>query len=189
MKKFLFPLLIFSFQNLSAQNKIALFKVVSVKPDIEKVASDYYVHFENLKGEIIDETVHTIEYRSKLLPHGAIESSITRQKNLQDVYSWQAVMITTEDYNKAEEIYKELYKQLNGSVMVVQGRRQFKLQGVYDIPGEDRGFTSSILEPDVKEKSLRQLKVEVALSYQMPEWNVKLLVYEKVADADIRPTQ
>jgi hypothetical protein len=190
MKKIYILLLIFTIHDLAAQSKLPFFKITpSVKGDIEKVASDYYDHFYNLKGEQIDETANTIEYRSKLLPQGGMESTITQLKNQQNVYSWQAVMISTDDFKKAAEKYRELYRQLNGSAFIVSGGIQYKLKGEYDTPTEARAFASSILELDAKEKVMQRLKIEVALNYSLPDWSVKLLVYEKEADEDIRPTE
>jgi len=190
MKKIYLLLLIFCVKELSAQSKLNIFKTSpSIKPDIERVVNDYYGRFFHLLGEKIDENLNTIEYKSKLLPQGAIESTITQLKNQRNVFSWQALMLSTEGFEKAVEKYKELYRQLNGSSISVYGERQYKLKGDYDTPDESRSFASSILEPDVKEKYLRRLKVEVAMNYSLPNWNVKLLVYEKEADEDIRPTE
>ncbi|MGH2566542.1 MAG: hypothetical protein ACRDE5_18630, partial [Ginsengibacter sp.] len=61
--------------------------------------------------------------------------------------------------------------------------------GDYDAPDEERGFASSILEADVNENYLKKLKIEVALNYNMSGWSVRILVYEKESDADIRPTE
>jgi hypothetical protein len=190
MKKIYLLLLIFTAQELSAQSKLRVFKTApSIKPDIERVVNDYYGRFLHFLGENIDEKLNTIEYKSKLLPQGALQSTITQLKNQRNVYSWQAVMLSTEDFEKAVEKYKELYRQLNGSSITVYGERQYKLKGDYDTPDESRSFASSILEPDVKEKYLRRLKVEVAINYFLPDWKVKILVYEKEADEDIRPTE
>jgi hypothetical protein len=56
------------------------------------------------------------------------------------------------------------------------------------VPDENRAFASSILELNGTNHDLQLFKVEVALTYTMPEWFVKLMIYEKVADKDIRPT-
>ena len=190
MKKIYALLLIFSFHDLTAQTKLHVFKITpSVKADVEKVANDYYSHFDYLKGEQIDETAQSIEYRCKLLPQGALESTITEFKNQQNVYSWQAVMLNTEDFNKAEKKYKELYKQLDGSSFMLHGSKKYNLEGVYDIPTEERAFASSILSLDVNQKGLQLLKIEVSLSYLLPDWSVKLLIYEKQSDEDIRPSE
>ena len=172
-----------------AQNKLSVHKFTSaIKQDILKVAGDYYDHFFNIKGEIISETTSTIEYKSKILPQGALESTITQIKNLQNVFSWQATMMNTDDHDRAIAKYKQIYSQLNGANFVMNDGKTCKIKGPYDTPDEGRAFASSILEPDVKEKYLRRLKIEIALSYSMPEWSVKILVYEKESDEDIRPS-
>jgi len=189
MKKLCLLVFILSTLHITAQNKLPVFKLAaSVTPDIVKVARDYYDHFFNIKGEKISETESTIEYKSKILPQGALESTITQIKSLQNVYSWQAIMMNTDDLDKAVAKYKQIYRQLNDANFVMSDGKTCKIKGPYDAPDEDRAFASSILKPDVKEKYLQRLKIEVALSYNMPGWSVKILVYEKESDEDIRPT-
>ena len=190
MKKLFALIFIFSPFHLFAQNKLPLLKVSNtIKPDIEKVARDYYDHFYNIKGEKISETESTIEYQCKIIPQGSLESTITEIKSLHNVYSWQAIMLNTDDYEKAIEKYKQIYRQLNGASFIMHDNKAWKFEGLYDTPDDDRSFASSILEPHVNEKVLQRLKIEVALNYNMPEWTVKVLVYEKENDADIRPTE
>jgi len=190
MKKLLSLIFIFSTFHLSAQKSLLLLKTGgSIKPDIEKVARDYYDHFNNIKGEKISESESTIEYQSKIAPVGALESTITQIKSLRNVYSWQSTLLNTDDYEKAVEKYKQLFRQLNGSNFKMKENQSWKFEGLYDTPDDDRSFASSILEPDVNEKVLQRLKIEIALNYNMPEWTVKVLVYEKESDADIRPTE
>ncbi|HEX7458327.1 MAG TPA: hypothetical protein VF301_07825 [Ginsengibacter sp.] len=190
MKKLFTLIFIFSTFHLFAQNKLPLLKVSNtIKPDIEKVARDHYDHFYNIKGEKISETESTIEYQSKITPQGSLESTITEIKSLHNVYSWQAIMLNTDEYEKAVEKYKQIYHQLNGASFIMHDNKSWKFKGLYDTPDDDRSFASSILEPDVNEKVLQRLKIEIALNYNMPEWTVKVLVYEKESDADIRPTE
>ncbi|MDQ6902420.1 MAG: hypothetical protein M3139_05335 [Bacteroidota bacterium] len=190
MKKVCSFFVLFITLQLSAQNKIRVLKLSStVKPDIEKVTGDYYDHFDHIKGETLYETVSTIEYASKVLPLGASQSSITEIKSVHNNFSWQAIMFTSEDYKKAAEKYKQIYNELNGANYNMHENKVWKFKGRYDSPDDDRAFASSILEPDKSEKSLRKLKIEVALSYSIPEWTVKVLIYEKEADEDIMPTE
>ena len=188
MKNLCLLFFILSAFHITAQSRLPALKLTSsITPDIVKVARDYYDHFFHIKGEIISETKSIIEYESKILPQGALESTITQIKNLQNVYSWQAIMINTEDHDKAVEKYKQIYRQLNGANLIMNDGKTCKIRGPYDAPDDDRAFASSILEPDVKEKYLQRLKIEVALSYNMPRWSVKIFVYEKEPDEDIRP--
>lgn len=190
MKKLITFILTISTLNVFAQNKIPLLKVSNtIKPDIEKVASDYYDHFDNIRGAQTNETQNTIEYESKVLPKGALESSIIQIKGLYNVYSWQAVMLNTDDFEQAVEKYKQIYHQLNGASFIMHDKRVWKFIGSYDIPDNSRSFASSILAPNVYDKALQRMKIEVALNYNMPEWSVKVFVYEKENDADVGPTE
>ena len=189
MKKLCLPFFIFSLFFAAAQNKLPVLKFAStVRPDIIKVAADYYDHFFNIKGEKISETESTIEYKSKILPRGAVESTILQIKSLHNVYSWQAIMMNTDDPDKAISKYKQIYRELNGAGFVMNDGKSCKIKGFYDAPDNNRPFASSMLEPDVKEKYLQYLKIEVALNYNMPYWTVKVLIYEKEPDEDIRPS-
>ncbi len=190
MKKLFTFFFIFLNLHLLAQKKlIALNSSGSIKPDIEKVVRDYYDHFYNIKGAEIYETANTIEYESKIKPRGATQSTITEIKGLQGAYSWQATLLMTEDYEEAIEKYKQIYHQLNDANFAMPENKIWKFKGPYDAPNEGRSFASSILQPDVNEKFLQRLKIEVAINYNMNEWTVKVLVYEKENDADIRPSE
>ncbi len=189
MKKSCIVLYILSSLNLAAQSKITNIKTVSsINSDIEKVVKDYYDHFENIKGEKISETQNIIEYSSKINPAGALESTIMQIKSLENSYSWQALMLDTEDYTQAVARYKQLYKQLNGIKLSLNDGKSYKLKGLYDVPDEKRAFASTMLGLEAVENELRPFKIEIALNYTMPEWSVKIYVYEKEDDEDIRPT-
>lgn len=159
-----------------------------IASDIEKVAKDYYEHFDNIKGEKISETPNMIEYASKINPPGAIESTVMQIKSLENSYSWQALMLDTESYNAAVAKYKELYRQLNNTRLSFGEGKVYRLKGFYDAPQEAKSFASTLLALDASADELHQFKVEIALSYAMPDWSVKIYVYEKEDDEDIKPT-
>ncbi len=189
MRKLFCALFIFTALNLSAQSKISKITLVpALTSDIQKVARDYYIHFDNIKGEKLSESGNIIEYASKVSPPGAIESTIMQIKSLHNSYSWQALMLDTENYNEAVASYKKIYRQLSGAKISLENGETYKLEGVYDEPNEARAFASSMLELDANKKSVQLFKIEVALNYTMPEWSVKIYVYEKENDEDIRPT-
>jgi hypothetical protein len=190
MKKLATIFFIFLSPYLFSQQKLSTAKVSNnIKPDMQKIIGDYYDHFYNIKGEMLSESVSTIEYQSKVVPQGALESIITEIKSLHNVYSWEATMLKTDDFEKAVEKYKQIYRQLNGASFKMYDNKSWKFKGTYDTPDDGRAFASSILEPEVAEKVLQRLKIEVALNYNMSEWTIKLFVYEKEADDEIRPTE
>ncbi|MEO6813045.1 MAG: hypothetical protein ABI172_03895 [Ginsengibacter sp.] len=174
--------------SISAQSKLNLIKSTpSVKQDVEKVARDYFQNFNNVKGDTLLQTSGTIEFSSKIIPVGAVECSITKYSE-PNSYSWQATMLQTEDFKEAVSKYKQYYRQLNGANIAFYDKTTYKLTGNYDTPDEDRSFASSILELEGKNHDLQLFKVEVALNFSFPQWSVKILVYEKIADENMRPT-
>ncbi|MEO5649264.1 MAG: hypothetical protein ABIR03_04975 [Ginsengibacter sp.] len=186
----LLPVVVIIFTTLSASAQIklpALKPSSSVKPDVEKVAKDYYQNFSDIKGDTIMQTTATIEFQSKVIPAGALESTITKYAE-PNSYSWQATMIQTEDFKEAASKYKQYYRQLNGATLSFYDKTSYKLTGNYDIPDEDRSFASSILELDAKNRALQLFKVEIALNYSFPQWTVKIMIYEKIADENMRPS-
>ena len=189
MKKLSIALFVLSSLSLVAQNKISNFKTIpGINIEIEKVARDYYDHFDNIKGEKISETENIIEYSSKINPPGSVESTIMQIKSLNNCYSWQSLMLDTEDYNQAVVKNKQLYKQLNGARLSLNDGKTYKLKGNFDNPDQARGFASSLLSLDASESEMHQFKIEIALNYAMPEWSVKIYLYEKEDDEDMRPT-
>ncbi len=188
MKKLFFLLLILPAIVATAQPRLSLKKTPNtLKPVVEKVASDYYQNFNNIKGDTLNETESTIEFTSKVAPADAIATSITKYVDPYS-YTWQATMFQTEDYEAAVEKYKLYYRQLNGCTLTFYDKTSYKLTGPYDTPDEDRAFASSILQLDGVNHDLQLFKVEISLNYSLPEWTVKVLIYEKVADDEIRPT-
>jgi hypothetical protein len=97
-------------------------------------------------------------------------------------------MFESEDYQAAVAKYKEYYRQLNGCTLTFYDKSSYKLLGNYDTPDENRSFASSILQLNNDNPDLALFKVEIALNYSLPQWTVKIMMYEKVADNKIRPT-
>lgn len=156
--------------------------------DLETVAKDYFQNFSGIKGDKLSETTNTVEYTSTVIPSGALESTILQIKSLENSYSWQAIMMNTEDFAAAAKKYKDLYRQLNGVSFSLGDNKPYIVKGPYDTPTEARTFASSLLEVRGAGQQQQKFIVEVALNYLMPDWTVKLYVYEKEDDDAIRPT-
>ena len=188
MRKIFFTLTILQSITGSTQPLVPLKKSPNtLKPVVEQVARDFYQNFNSIKGDTINQSEETIEFASRIAPADAISTSIT--KYLQPYsYTWEATMFKTENYEEAVEKYKIYYRQLNGSKLTFYDKTSYNLSGRYDAPDEDRAFASSILQLNPSNNDLQFFKVEIGLSYSLPEWTVKVMIYEKIADDKIRPT-
>ena len=187
MKKLFTVVCVLSATSIFAQPKLPVFKnSPSIKNDIEKVAADYFENFNNVKGDVIMETTSTIQFQSKVVPAGALDATITKYKSLQS-YSWQSTLFRSEEFDKAVAKYKQYFRQLDGSNFNLD-HNNYRISGIYDQPDEGRSFASSTLEIAGQEINLRLFKVEIGINFVFPEWVVKVLIYEKISDEDIRPS-
>jgi len=151
-----------------------------IASDVKKVIEDYPAGLVNLIGELIVENPQSAEYQCNFTVHGAEESSITRYSSkAKSVYSWQALMLSTESFEKAKQKYRTLYNQLINLPVKPAGSKTYYLKGDYQAPAEEMKFASIIFAFSPADDTTKKLKAEISLQYELTEWKVKLLVYDK----------
>ena len=165
----------------------AQFKRVSPEPniqhDLSTVIQDYQNKFENIRGNVVDENPQTTDYISAVWLTGAEECKVTRYSSgKNNVYSWQALMFVTEDFEEASKKFKNLYKQLNNMQVKFGNYKNYQFNAAFIEPTEELEFTSIIFTNDAKEA--KKLKLELNINYEFPEWKVKILLYEKEREDD-----
>ena len=152
----------------------------SIGNDIKKVLAEYPACFAGIRGDIILQNPQTTEYECNFKADGSEESSITiYTANKKEICSWQALMLTTGDFNEAKKKYRLLYSQLNIQPLSLGNLNSLPLKGSYDEPKEEKKFASSILSFNTSDMALKKLKVEILLQYEPMEWKVKVLVYDR----------
>ncbi len=158
----------------------------ALRSDVQKIVAEYSQNFENIRGEVLNQNPQTVEYKSNLILNNAEQCSITKYSSgVKPIYSWQAVMYTTEDYEVASKKYKWLFNQLKG-MNVFYIRDQYTLKGNFEEPDESKKFATSVLALNTPPEALKKLKVEVGMQFEFPEWKVNLIVYEKEKEDDER---
>ena len=170
---FIFILFVFT---LSAQ-------VIPVKnalqTDLAKVLSDYPNGFKNIIGEQIIENPQSIEFECLLSVKDAIKCKLVKySSNVKEIYSWEAEMTKTDDFEAAAKKFRTIYNSLqhlsvniNGSTVV------FKAD--YIKPSEAIKFTTIVLDPGEKTPELKKLKIALTLEAEMLDWVIKIQVYER----------
>jgi hypothetical protein len=139
-----------------------------------------------IRGKIVNQNPQSIEYASELKVSEARECVIIKYSSgFKPVYSWNALMYSSEDFEAAYKKYKWVFNQLKG-MNIFYVKDQYTLKGKLEEADESRKFTNSILTPATPPDPLKKLKVEVALQFEFPEWKVNLLVYEKEREDDER---
>jgi hypothetical protein len=154
--------------------------------DVQKVVAEFPSQFASLRGDVVAKNPQTVEFAS-LVSIDKAESCTIMQYSAKSkpIYSWQALMLSTEDFAEAEKKYKWLFNQLRG-MNVKYVVDQYTLRGQYEMPAEERKFTISQLTVVNPPMALQKLKVEIAMQYEFPEWKVSLAVFEKERDDDER---
>lgn len=150
-----------------------------LRNNLSKIISDYPNQFASLKGDTITSNPQTIEFASKLNSKEVKENLITQYKSSKPVYSWQGLLLNTENFEEASKKYKWLYNQLQVMTVKLEGGYSFTLSGNYDAPDENKKFFSSVFKLTPNASNMPKLKIEASMQYEFPEWKVNLLVYEK----------
>lgn len=182
LKPTLLTLTLFSFIISQAQFKLPVNS--SLRNDMQKVVADYPKQFANLRGEILDENPQSVEYASLIKVEKAERCTITRYSSgSKPVYSWQAVLLSTEDFEEAAKKYKLVFNQLKG-MNIKYVVDQYTMRGSLEEPEESRKFATSVLAVVNPPQALKKLRMEVSMQFEFPEWKVSVGVFEKEREDD-----
>ena len=176
--------LLFLCLNTEAQIR-APFTNNDLRTNLSSVLTDYVTGFTSLKGDTISFNPQSIEFASKLDFKGCEQNFITQYNSKNKIYSWQAVLLTSEDFEESSKKYKWLANQLKVMTVKVQ-EYSFTLDGEFKAPDESKNFCSTIFKLTPNAANMPKLKIEASMQFQFPEWKVFLLVYEREREDDER---
>lgn len=165
--------------SLTTQAQLRLPIPNAFRNDVQKVVADFPTQFASLRGDVRITNPQTVEYASLLQVDKAEDCIITKySSNTKPIYSLQALMLSTENFNEAEKKYRWLFTQLKG-MNIKYVVDQYTLHGTYDAPAEERKFVTSTLAVANAPQALEKLRIEVSMQFEFPEWKVALTVFEK----------
>lgn len=175
------------FMESPAQLKLPL--AAGISSDIKKIIEDYPNRFVNLMGEVITQHPQSTDYACNFKVNGAEESFITRYSAKKEVFSFEAVMLTTENFEKAKQKFKSLFNQLNNLSAQLADKKNIHFKGKYEEPKEEMKFSTILLSPEPGFESWHKMRIEILLQAADPmEWKVKLLIYDKEREDEDRGT-
>jgi hypothetical protein len=146
---------------------------------LEKVIRDYPNRFHNIKGDMIAQHAQTAEYKSTISVPGASYCSIwkyTAANN--EFYNWNCTTFNSTNFMQARAKFKEVYDQIENTIIKIEGQKPFILNAQYRTPTELHNLNSITFEllPIVNE--MRNLKIDLSLEKESNIWKVRLSVYE-----------
>lgn len=177
LKPTLFGLLFFS---LSAQAQLK-FPVTNndLRTNLSRIISDYVSGFSTLKGDTLSVNPQTIQFAALIDFEGAEQNFITQYRSAHPVYSWQAQLMASEDFEEASKKYNWLCNQLKVMTVKLEGGYSFTLSGNYEAPDDSKKFSSSLFKLTPNASNMPRFKVEASMQFEFPEWKVGLFVYER----------
>jgi hypothetical protein len=185
--KFRVLITIFLFNSLLVSAQVRLISPGSIRNDITKIIQDYPNHFSHITGEELVKNPQSTDFRSAVTLEGSEECIVTRySSSKKEVYSWKASMLTTEDFETARKKFKSLYSQLNNITVHFTGGAPCQFKGSYEDPTEAKKFTSIILSCNPGNESIKNLKIELLMEYELMERKVKILLYERETEDNER---
>jgi hypothetical protein len=151
----------------------------ALQTDIAKVISDYPNGFKNIIGDEIIENPQSIEFECRVTVKDATSCRLIRySSNAKDIYSWEAEMMKTDDFEAASKKFRTIYNSLQHLSVNINGSTSV-FKGDYIKPTDAIKFTTIILDAGDKTPELKKLKLALVLESEMLDWVIKIQVYEK----------
>jgi hypothetical protein len=177
--------IVISTLSVSSFSQLRLPLANALASDIRKIIRDYPHQFGSLQGDIIEENPQTTSYDCTFKVTGAETCTITKfSSGKRKVYSWQALMLTTDDFEMAKKKFRALYSQFKQLGVKMDYGETFYLGGKYEAPVEEKKFNSVILMFENPDQNTYKMKLEISMQYELLEWKVRVLVYEHERDDD-----
>ncbi|MEP7258692.1 MAG: hypothetical protein ABI687_09890 [Flavitalea sp.] len=148
---------------------------------LQSVISDYSNRFRNIKGETISNDPQSTDYASKVQIPGSVNAIITKYNSdsKKEIYSWKCLLLESDDFVLVSRRYKELHNQIRNSIVKIEGEKPFIINGAYEIPDEEKKFTTSSFYLLPATGEMKKIKIELTMEFYVTEWKVALLVYDQ----------
>jgi hypothetical protein len=154
-----------------------------VNTALEKVLKDYPNRFHNIKGEVIVQNPQTTEYRSIVQVPGSASCIVTKNNQAKtDTYAWTCTAFKTADFYLAKNKFKEIFDDVENTIIKIDGEKPFILSGQYASPAEDNKSTAINFDLLPATGEIKKIKVELVLLKEPKEWKIAL----QVCDNDLK---
>jgi len=152
---------------------------------LQKVIEDYPNRFKNIKGDRVAGNARAVDYKSRVEIAGATACVLTQYSATpKDRYNWSCELFQSEDFDKAQASFRELYNQIRNTIIKIEGEKPFILNGKYENPNSDNKTTTVRFEFLPAPDAVQALKVELTIQHTT-DWKIVLTVYDQERHYDI----
>jgi hypothetical protein len=146
---------------------------------LEKVIRDYPNRFHNIKGDMISQHAQVAEYKSTISVPGASYCSIWKYNVANnELYNWNCTTFNSPNFMQARAKFKEVYDQIENTIIKIEGQKPFILNAQYLTPTELHNMNTISFELLPLTREMKNLKIDLSLDKESNIWKVKLSVYE-----------
>jgi hypothetical protein len=153
---------------------------------IDLVLRDFPNNLSHITGDLVLAEGEVENYASMVTLPESENCTITRYHSREDTtVSWQARMLITDDFGKADHAYRALFRKLQQCyIQLVDGTIVY-LHGDWEPAKEGAPFTTSTLRLTIDDPRYKEVKVEVELVYQLAQWGVSINIFSKKPDDEV----
>jgi len=154
---------------------------------IDLVLRDFPNNLRHITGDLVLAQGETENYASTVALPESENCFITHYHSTQDTtVSWQARMLVTDDFGKADHAYQELYRKLQQCYIQLMDGTIIYLKGTWSPAKESAPFTASMLKLSIDDQRYKGVKVELELVYELAQWGVTINIFSRETDDQAR---
>jgi hypothetical protein len=163
----------------------------TIKPQLEKVISDFPARFSAIKGLKNEGEPNTVRYQSTVEIKGSLETSITGYLSAnQTHWLWEAKLFVTEDIAALKRMYKAFYNDLAAKPILNKETKHLLVAvSPYAAPTEELRLWTNQFRKDDEAGEFKNMVVDLVAEYVNFEWIIYVRVYDREKDEEVRPTK
>lgn len=142
---------------------------------LQKVIADFPNDFRNIKGDKI--AGKNSEFHSSIQVPGS-QHCVFVESQARKNFTWECQFMATANFELANKRFKEIYESVRNSIIKIDGKPPFILNGKFEYPSPDRDQTPINFELLPSSGEMQSLRVELLLRKDGTTWKVSLLVYD-----------
>jgi hypothetical protein len=144
---------------------------------LQKVIADYQFQFRNIRETVLRNNPPIVQYASKVKIADAVSCIVSESaRSNSGAYSWECLVLRTSDHAAASRKYKELFDQINNSIIRIEGEKSFILNGSPSISSES---TSSYFHLLPAIGVFQKLEVKLSMQKENQIWVINLTVRDR----------
>lgn len=154
---------------------------VSLTDAVERVISEMPTRLSHIRGELLANNPEAIDYTSLLQLSGADNCVISVFNTPGDTTAaWKADLPVLDDWGQARKAFSSAYESLHRArITRLHPGVVYRLEGDFQAADETKQTNVIEFTLDPAGEEFQKVRVQILLTYTMPEWRLEVQVYEK----------